>query len=141
VASGRASDTLIGGVDVMPTLLNLCGLPTPKSCTGVDKSAAAMGLPMPAVDSIYCEYQVAWRMVRSDRYKLVTKDNTAPMTIDRVTDLYDMDADPYELSNLVGEESHAAIKQQLYDRMVQWIADTGDTWPATPPKALGMYTN
>lgn len=145
VASSYVSDTPIGGVDMMPTLLSLCGLARQKTCAGVDKSTAAKGLPMPEIDSIYCEYQTDWRMVRTDQYKLVVRQDidTAPigtMTIDDVSDLFDMDADPYELNNLVAESSHAAIKQQLYDRLVQWIADTGDTWPATPPKAKGMYT-
>jgi arylsulfatase A-like enzyme len=139
VASNHVSDTLIGGVDMMPTLLSLCGLPQQKTCSGIDKSDAAKGLPMPEIDSIFCEYQDSWRMVRTGQYKLVTKDNS-DFTISQVNQLFDMDADPYELNNLVEDPAYAAIKQQLFDRLVQWIADTGDTWPATPPKAKNMYT-
>ncbi len=94
---------------------------------------------MPEIDSIFCEYQDSWRMVRTGQYKLVTKDNS-DFTISHVNQLFDIDADPYELNNLVEDPAYAAIKQQLFDRLVQWIADTGDTWPATPPKAKNMYT-
>ena len=139
VAAAQVSDTLINGVDMMPTLLGLCGLPIPKSCTGVDKSKAARGLPMPEVDSIYCEHGESWRMVRSDQYKLVMRDQSS-MLIENVSDLFDMDADPYELNNLKDNPAHATIKQELFDRMVQWIAETGDYWPAVTPQAKTMYT-
>ncbi|VGO18171.1 sulfatase family protein [Pontiella sulfatireligans] len=140
IPSGQVSDTLMNGVDVMPTLLSLCGLPSQKTCAGVDKSAAAKGQPMPEVDSIFCPHQGAWRMVRSDRYKLIVRDNTSPMSINSVTELFDMDSDPYEQTNLKDDPARAGVKQQLYDRLVQWIADTGDSWPAAPVKAKGMYT-
>lgn len=145
VAGSHVTDTLIGGVDVMPTLLSLCALPPQKTCTGIDKSNAAKGLSMPEIDSVYCQYQTDWRLVRTDRYKLIMRQDidTAPigtMTIDDVSDLYDLETDPYEENNLVADLPHAAIKQQLYDRLEQWIADTGDTWPGTPPKAKTMYT-
>ena len=139
VASAHVSDTLIGGVDIMPTLLNLCGLPAQKTCTGVDKSKAARGEPMPEIDSIYCEYQEDWRMVRSSQYKLVMRDQ-AEMLIENVSDLFDMDADPYELNNLATEPAYASVKQQLFDRLVQWIADTDDPWPGAITRAKNMYT-
>jgi arylsulfatase A-like enzyme len=139
VVSAQVTDTLINGVDMMPTLLNLCGLPRQKTCTGIDKSDAAKGIPMPQVDSIFCEYQEAWRLVRTDRYKLITKDNTA-LSIDRMTELYDLDDDPYEERNLIADPAYAAVKQALYDRLVQWIADTGDYWPDITPRAKNMYT-
>jgi hypothetical protein len=38
------------------------------------------------------------------------------------------------------DAGHATIKQQLYDRLLQWIAETNDPRPATPTKAKDMYT-
>ncbi len=136
VPSGHISDTLIGGVDMMPTLLGLCGLPIPKTCTGVDKSTAARGLAMPEVDSIYCEHQTPWRSIVTDRYKLVIQ-NT--LSIDSVTLMYDLDTDPYELVNLKDDDDFTTIKEQLYDRLLQWIAETGDAYPAHIV-AKTMYT-
>ena len=62
------------------------------------------------------------------------------MTINSVTELFDLDDDPYEQKNLIDDIDHAAIKQQLYDRLVQWIADTDDSWPINPTQAENMYT-
>jgi arylsulfatase A-like enzyme len=145
IASGQVPDALIGGVDVMPTLLGLCGLPVPKTCTGLDKSAAVTGGTLPVFDSIYLEgdrdtyagYDT-WRgLVRDDGYKLGLGTTADQMAI---TDLYNLNADPYELTNLKDDPAYATIKQELYDRLVQWISVTDDTYPEHPPMALNMYT-
>ena len=139
IPAGTVSDTLMNGVDMMPTLLSLCGLPKQKSCSGTDKSAAAKGLAMPQVDSIFCPHQADWRMILKDQYKLIVQDASDPMTINSVTELFDLDADPYELNNLKDNPAYAAVKQQLYDCLVQWIAETGDPWPSAAVKAKIMY--
>ena len=140
-AAGHVSEIPIGGVDVMPTVLDLCGLPIPKSCAGVSKADSARGLPMPGVDSIYCVHRKPWRAVVTDRYKLILRDSLAPLTPASVTDLYDLQDDPYELANLKDDPSKAAIKQQLFDRILQWMADTGDPYPRSVPESLEMYEN
>jgi arylsulfatase A-like enzyme len=139
IPSGLVSDTLIGGVDVMPTVLDLCGLPIPKTCTGINKSSAARGQAMPEIDSIYCVFNTPWRSVVTDRYKLVVQ-GTSALSLASVNHLYDLDNDPYELNNLKDDPDSVELKQQLYDRLVQWIADTNDPYPGSVTKALNMYT-
>jgi len=138
IPAGHVSDTLIGGVDVMPTLLDLCGLPIPKSCSGVSKANAARGLFMPEVDSIYCVFHTPWRAVVTNRYKLVVE-GTTELSPDSISMLYDLENDPYELNNLKNDPAYTAVKQQLYDRLLQWIADTNDPYPAKPVYAKKMY--
>lgn len=147
IPAGITTDTLIGGVDIMPTLLGLCGLPVPKSCAGVNKSPAATGTDLTgSVNSIYIEgyphsdIYTHYRCVVDNQYKLAVDNKSNPMTIANVTNLYDLENDPYELTNLVDDPAYATIKQQLYNKLVQWIADTDDTFPVNPPMALNMYT-
>jgi hypothetical protein len=45
------------------------------------------------------------------------------------------------LSNLKDDPAKAAIKQQLFDRILQWMDVTEDPYPGTVVKALEMYTN
>ncbi|VGO13107.1 Arylsulfatase [Pontiella desulfatans] len=138
---GHVSEVPIGGVDVMPTLLGLCGLPVPKTCAGVNKANSARGSSMPEIDSIYCVHNKPWRAVVTDRYKLILRDSTAPLTINSVNDLYDLVADPYELNNLKDDPAHATIKQQLFDRILQWISETDDPYPGAVTLSKFMYTN
>ncbi len=139
VASGFVSDTPVGGVDLMPTLLSLCGLPIPKTCAGINKSAAARGLTMPEIDSIYCEHNTPWRAVVDGRYKLIIQGTTA-LSLSAVDNLYDLDTDPFELNNLKDDPAYAAIKQQLYNRLLLWLAETDDPYPGSVTKAKQMYT-
>jgi len=144
ISPGQTLETVIGGVDIMPTLLSLCGLPIPRTCTGVDKSWAVLGGAPQSVDSIYCEGLMtniarAWRALVTEQYKLVV-DNSDPLNLDSVTMLYDLQSDPYELTNLANDVSFTGIKQQLFDRLVQWCSETGDTFPAIPSRAEEMYS-
>ncbi len=42
-------------------------------------------------------------------------------------ELYDLEADPYEVRNLAGSSEHGAILADLRGRTEAWIAETGDT--------------
>ena len=127
----------------MPTVLSLCGLAVPRTCSGVDKSAAVLGGPPPTVDSIYCEGLMddseAWRCIVTERYKLVVN-NSETLALNSVTKLFDLQNDPYEITNLASDAGYASVKQQLFDRLVQWRNETGDTFPVQPPEAGEMYT-
>ena len=63
------------------------------------------------------------KMIRTDRWKYVYD----PM--DPVDELYDMEADPWELTNLAGQTSMAAIRQELRDRLLRWAVMTEDHSP------------
>ena len=43
--------------------------------------------------------------------------------------LYDLEADPYELRNLIEAESHAEVCQQLRPRLIERMVEAGETAP------------
>ena len=43
-----------------------------------------------------------------------------------VDELYDLEADPLEKESLVNSSDHQALRQQLRERLAQWMRDTGD---------------
>ena len=70
------------------------------------------------------------RYLRTRRWKYVY----CPVSED---ELYDLDADPGELTNLIDADEHAAVLHGLRERMMTWMTETGDkltgplwTWPA-----------
>ena len=144
ILPGQTPDTVIGGVDMMPTLLSMCGLRVPRTCFGQDKSWTVLGGLPDSDDSIYCEGHMghstlAWRAVVTDRYKLVV-DNSDPLDINSVSMLYDLQLDPYELTNLATDAGFSSIRQHLFERLVQWRDETEDPFPDTPPSAKSMYS-
>ncbi len=97
-----------GLVDLFPTLLTLLGLPAPEAPSdGIDLAAAVGGGPAPPPTPVYAESLVpllhfGWsdlRVVRNGQYKYIQ----APRP-----ELYDLDADPHELSNVIDDARPAA---------------------------------
>ena len=133
---GRQVDNLISSIDLMPTILSICGLQVPGTCTGKDKSAAALLRQSLADESVYAEKAGDWRAVIMGRHKLVVQSIDGVQT---VTELFDLADDPYEMSNLVDLPEYAALKAALLTELTAWKQRTGDPFPATPSKAKNMY--
>lgn len=47
--------------------------------------------------------------------------------------LYDLDADPYELTNLIGHEPHAEVTAIMRERLVRRMVAAGEVAPAILP--------
>ncbi len=137
IKAGQTPPTLVSSIDLMPTLLSVCGLETPSTCTGRDLSAAVLGERAPAVQSIYAEGRMhgdgAWRAIVTPRNKLAV--NTAG----KVTHLFDLAKDPYEMKNLADEKAQAKLRTDLLAKLHRWAKDTGDPFPEVPTRAKVMY--
>ena len=65
----------------------------------------------------------AVRAIRDERYKYVWN----PQAID---ELYDLEADPHEMENLIAEPKLAATKVALRQQLMDWLAEIGDDLPS-----------
>jgi len=96
---GRKVADPVRSVDVMPTVLDLIGVPTPKEVTGSSlvplMTGAAVELGLDAYsESMYPLHHYGWsdlRALRAGRYKVID----APRP-----ELYDVDEDPKEAANV-----------------------------------------
>ena len=154
--SGVVRDELVSNIDIMPTVATLIGLDTPEPVygrllpgaggTGREAVFAEHGAggprvlmsdlhkypdytdPNPVVHARLMHARNAEgrpKMIRTDRWKYIYD----PM--DSVDELYDMDADPWELTNLAGQPSMAPTRHELRDRLLRWAVMTEDH-AATP---------
>ena len=108
VPEGVVDDRLVGFRDVMPTLLDLCGIPVPETCEGVSMVGETRN------EYIYGECgedDHASRMIREGRYKLIY------YPVGNCRQLFDLDADPHELVDLAGDPAHAAALERLSTRL------------------------
>ena len=119
IKPGQIITNSVNTVDLMPTILSLCGLNVPDTCVGKDKSSLALGQSMPE-ESIYCEYNTAWRMVVKDQLKLNIRS-------DGTRELFDLNIDPYELNDKIDDPSYASRKSELEAEYSAWKTKTGDT--------------
>jgi arylsulfatase A-like enzyme len=123
--------------DVMPTLLSLCGLPIPKSVEGFDFTGAMRGGADPSGGAtiIRCispfgEFTRArggreYRAVRTAKHTFV-RDLNGPWL------LYDNEADPYQLDNLIGQPEHAELQAGLDALLKKKLAEQHDDFRPGP---------
>jgi arylsulfatase A-like enzyme len=120
--TGATIDTPVSaGVDILPTLLDWYGAPAEPTASG--QSIAPMLASGKNGDHhpIFSEMGSGndWTMIRDGRWKYVAgRDTGEPIA------LHDLDADPFELDNLVGDVAEpelAAVRVKLED----WRRDVG----------------
>ena len=134
VAGGRRTDVMFSSVDVMPTLLALCGVRIPDGVQGHSLAHVLTGKDgeKPA-DSVYLmnmgngwpnrsRWVGCWRGVRTERWVYARWHN--PDDHDPV--LFDRQNDPYELNNLAEKPKYAEIRKRMESRLKEWMAVTND---------------
>ena len=150
IREDRRSQALLSSVDVMPTLLALCGIDIPNGAQGTDLSHVVLDHEGPVPDSVYLQilgpgwphrgkWVGFWRGIRTDRWVYARwKDHEyGPL-------LFDCQNDPYEMNNLAEDSAHAEVQNTLEKRLNQWIEqtddpfDTGERDPETGMLLLGQ---
>ncbi len=134
VKGGRRTAAMFGTVDIMPTLLTLCGVAIPQGVQGHNLAHVVTGKDGESPDSVYLmnmgtgwpdrpRWVGLWRGVRTDRWVYArwwhNQDEHEPI-------LFDHQNDPYEMNNLAGNPKFAEVQQQMESRLKKWMADTGD---------------
>ncbi len=146
---GTVVETQARTIDIMPTILDVAGVPVPPGLDGVSLAGRIRGddgAPIPLAYSesgrnFYKENPrqyvdgVAgkWRMIRSDRYKLImipTKSG-APLW-----EFYDLQADPGETTNILGRhpDDEAALRKTLLDLLARDPGKDDQEEPPLPPE-------
>ena len=116
----HVDDRLTELMDIMPTLLDMAGIPIPETVTG----RSLVGEDRR--EHLFCEYRestLATRMVRNDRFKLIY------YPAGNHFQLFDLEMDPNELCNLADDPDYVRVKDelilqlsaQLYGSDLDWI--------------------
>ena len=130
VKAGTASDAFFTHVDFAPTMLGLAGLKAPRAMQGMDLSDVILGRSTKVPDSAYMAihgtYQGddtpgAWRGIR-------TQSHVYARFQDKPWVLYDVEKDPYEMKNLVGEESAAGLMKEMEAQLQRRMKEADDSW-------------
>jgi arylsulfatase A-like enzyme len=157
VAPG-VSDGLLSHVDVLPTLLELAGGEVPPFVQGQSFAGVLRGGSGPRRAEVFAEknYHDEYdpiRGIRTDRFAYVR--NLEPGTPPRLSgdierspvrrglgddqlrarpaeELYDLDADPWQLRDLADDASYAQVKAGLAARLEAWMIETNDPVLAGP---------
>lgn len=105
--------------DVMPTLLDLCGIPAPGTVEGLSLISERRRA------SLYCEHfenEMAMRMIRKDRFKLIYYASGNRFQ------LFDLEKDPMELTDLSRSPAHGDVKEELTRKLIDNLYGADLEW-------------
>jgi arylsulfatase A-like enzyme len=134
---------LVSLIDLPPTLLDAAGIRPPEQMQGRSILPLLRGNAADWPDDVFVQISEAQvgRALRTRRWKYCVdapdrsgvRDPGSGTYVEQY--LYDLEADPYELTNLAGLESHAATAEVLHERLVRRMLAAGEAAPEIVPAA------
>jgi arylsulfatase A-like enzyme len=131
IPSGLVSEACLSTVDIMPTILSLMDLETPKDVEGMDLSSCALGKKGAEPEAAFMQNTGAcaawengheWRALRDKRYTY------AVYRVDKAELLFDNRNDPYQMQNLVGEPRYKHTLENFRSMLKRKMKSLNDTF-------------
>jgi N-sulfoglucosamine sulfohydrolase len=147
---GVIRQEMVSNVDVLPSILELAGIPIPANVQGRSFAPLLDGRPYTPNAEIfgeltYHDYYDPERSIRTETHKLIAYFSSAPPFMDPsqqwrpksdpaesgvgthpYLELYDLAKDPWELDNLAGLPQHLQVRSDLTRRLYQHMVQTDD---------------
>lgn len=127
----RRIDEPITTIDLMPTLLGLCDIPVPPTCQGFDWSGVLRDTaPVPETAALIACYTPfgEWTREKGGReYRgLRTRRYVYARSLEGPWLFFDLEQDPYQLKNLIGNPAYGTLQRQLDEQLTQKLASVED---------------
>jgi arylsulfatase A-like enzyme len=122
VPRGKRRDGLCYLFDVFPTLCELCDVPAPPSVEGRSLVPTMGDRRRTPREALYFAYRDFQRAVRDNRHKLIEY----VVEGKRTTQLFDLQADPWEINNLAADPAHGETLQRLQGELLRLRDEMGD---------------
>ena len=125
VPEGRQSDAFCYLLDIYPTLCELIDVPIPDTVEGGSLVPTLRDADEKIRDTLLFAYRGVQRAVQDRQYKLIE------YVVDgqRTTQLFDLQADPWELDNLAGDAAHAERVASMRKALLRWRDELDDAQP------------
>ncbi len=150
--AGRVFEELISNVDLLPTLLQAAGISLPANLQGCSflpllRSEGYQPRAEVFAEKTYHTYYDPTRAIRTRRHKLIWNFDFVPRIelpsdiivgatarhmlrefagYKQPVELYDLQADPWEMNNIAPSAEHAEVRTDLSRQLLRWMRDTGD---------------
>ena len=125
IPAGKRTDAMCYLYDVLPTLGKLCSVSPPATSEGVEFTATVQNPQKPIRKRMLFAYKNVQRAVCDNRWKLIRYPE-----IDR-TQLFDLEADPNEITNLADRPEYAAKVAEMMSMLKEEMTKSDDTAPLT----------
>ena len=125
IPADRRSEAMCYLFDVMPTLGKLCGVPAPKESQGREFAEVLADPAKPGRPFLMFGYKKVQKALSDGRWKLIRYPH-----VDR-TQLFDLQADPYETKDLAALPEHADRLKAMLAKLAAEMKADGDNDPLT----------
>ena len=125
IPAGTVVSGLVEEVDILPTILEVLGVPVPAPVQGKSLLPLAKNPKARHKQAAFAEFPTI-KMARTKEWKLVHYVKA------RHGELYDLKSDPHELMNLYDDPKHAASRAEMESLLADWLAKTED--PGLAPR-------
>lgn len=126
ITPGQVSDALVSNIDIVPTIMDAAGLSFKNPVHGQSLLPLCTGAAEQWREDLMCEtYGHGWgnevvaRMIVAGHFKYVANRG-------HIHELYDLEHDPYEMTNLINDPAYASVLAELRDRLLRWQQETND---------------
>jgi arylsulfatase A-like enzyme len=120
VPQGKRTSTPVYLQDIMPTTLELAGVPVPEHVQFKSLMPLVRGTAAGSYDAIYGGYLDLQRSVKQDGYKLLLYPKIAKAR------LYNLRDDPNEMNDLAGDPRYGPVMKKLFATLLALQKETGD---------------
>ena len=128
IKAGTTLAPLALNIDLAPTLLDLAGVPIPKSIQGRSLLPLFKDANAPWRKSFLTEYFAekgfprapTWQAVRTDRWKYIHY-----TALEGMDELYDLQTDPFEMKNLVQDAAAQSALKDMKAELAGLLKETG----------------
>jgi arylsulfatase A-like enzyme len=127
IPKGKRVDELVYQHSAFATTCDLGGVPIPKEVEFPSLVDLLKSRGTPKHDAVFSYYKDFQRAVRTKDHKLIVYPQAG------VTQLFDLNKDPWETTNLAQKPEHRALKEQLMHRLRQFQGELGDPLNMSKP--------
>ena len=106
--------------DLFPTCCELAGIPIPATVQGRSLAPVLAGRAERVHDFVTAYFTDSQRMIRDPRWKLARYPQAGQVQ------LFDLETDPLELTNLAADPAHRPTRDRLDQALTTWLRESGD---------------
>jgi len=136
VPEGARTDAYAYLLDIFATLCEMTGVDTPDSVEGTSLLPAMDDPGVQVRDGLYFAFVGMHRAVKDERFKLI---EYCVGGRHNMTQLFDLDEDPWELRNLATDPAHAGKLAELRERMCRFRDEWDDRRTEWGQKFWSVY--
>ena len=133
IEPGQVINTPVSNIDIFPSIMSALEikLPEPLPLMGIDLMPLLNEKEELLQRPIYAQYSMRnfgrsdLRMIKLDNWKLVKRFNLKAKA-ELTDELYNLEVDPGEQTNLINEVSNKSIYEKLNKLMYSWMKDIND---------------